>query len=164
MGGEKEGEKKGSKRFSKIRSVLRPRSRGPPNEANERTAAAPPRPSIVDSSSDPRMAGSDGSSAIPETPTNAQSGVAASTATDGPSTSDAPGNTSRSQSAAKRNHFVVPSDHFGDRKATEERYKTAAKQLEDALKIRRANWKAFDIPTVSLDYTRMIPLRSCESK
>jgi hypothetical protein len=103
------------------------------------------------------MAGSsDGSSALPETPTNAQSVVAPSTegtATDGPSTSDAPG-----QSTAKRNHFVVPSDLFGDRKATEERYKTAAKQLEDALKIRRANWKVFDIPTVSLDLSANDPI------
>jgi hypothetical protein len=107
------------------------------------------------------MAGSDGSSAIPETPTNAQSVVAASssgTATDGPSTSDALGNSSQSQSAVERNHFVVPSDPFGDRKTTEERYKTAAKQLEDALKIRRANWKAFDIPTVSLDLSANDPI------
>src|SRR5271170_6532647 len=132
MGGEKEEEKKGSKRFSKIRSVLRPRSRGPPNEPNERTTSTSKRPSIVDSSCDPRMARSDGPSAIPETPTTAQSVVAPSTeetAADGPSTSDVPGNTSQSHSTAKRSHFVVPSDPFGDRKATEEKYKTAAKQL-----------------------------------
>ena len=107
------------------------------------------------------MSGSDGPSTIPEPPTNAQSVVVPSTegtATDGPSTSDAPGNTSPSQSAAERNHFVLPSDPFGDRKATEERYQTAAKQLEDALKIRRANWKAFDIPTVSLDLSANDPI------
>ena len=160
MGRDDGQENKSSKKFSKIRSVLRPRSRGPPNLANERTSATPPRPSILDSSNGPQIAKND-KPTTPETSTKAQSVVAPSaegTAADGPSSNDVPGSTSQSQSSVKRNHFVVPPDAFGDRKATEERYKAASKRLEDALTIRRANWKAFDIPTVSLDLCANDPI------
>src|SRR5271170_5990027 len=40
----------------------------------------------------------------------------------------------------------MPVDPYGDREATEKRYKTAVENLEAALKLPRKNWKTFEIP------------------
>lgn len=154
VGNDREENKK-SKRFPNFRSVFRPKSRGSPNEPTELNSDQRPRPSFVDASHDAPIADPD-ESVVPESSAQARARLSpmfearSQGPTRGPTTSEAPTNPQR--------HFVVPSDPFGDRKATEERYKTAAKQLEGALKCRRANWKAFDIPTVSLDITTNDPV------
>jgi len=163
MGGNDREETKNSKRFANVRNIFRPRSRGTPNEPSDLSAEERPRSLSVDAKNDSQTAAPD-KSVAQESSAQARARLSALSEapiqgpTNGLTTSETPTNNSRSQLSIPRNNFVVPSDPYGDRKATEERYKTAAKQLEDALKYRRTNWKTFDIPTVSLDITTNDPI------
>lgn len=49
-------------------------------------------------------------------------------------------------SASESGELLTQLDPFGDRERTEIRYKEAAKQLEESLNIRRANWALFEVP------------------
>jgi len=157
MRGHTSEENRKPKRFAKFRSVFKPKSRTSPTDPNESTSASPTRSPILASGSDPQTDNPDAST--PRTSANVPSVVSTEgTGTAGPSTSETPATMGRPQETNTRTPFVVPSDRFGDRKATEERYKAAAERLKDSLKIRRANWKAFDIPTVSFDLSTNDPV------
>jgi hypothetical protein len=51
-----------------------------------------------------------------------------------------------SSEARQDDQSVPQTDSFGDRRRTEIRYKEAAKELTESLKLRRTNWESFEVP------------------
>ena len=163
MGGNDQEESKKSKRFPNFRNVFKPRTRGTPNEPHDLISVKYLPSSFPNARADPQIRAhslfaAPGSSTQPQARLAPMSETHTLVASESLETGKAEMTSAEARQSTPRSYFVVPVDSYGDRKATEERYKTAAKKLEEALKCRRANWKAFDIPTVSLDISTNDPI------
>jgi len=155
MGGDAKIEKPSPKIFSKVRSVFRPKSRGPADNRNETSSAATPVSSSTNTVAGP-LAATTSPQVHPVVAPPSSDSLKALVPNESESAIHPPAESL--QAARQQTPFIAPADAFGDRQRTEERYKAAAKQLEDALGIRGTKWQSFDIPKVTLDLSKNDPI------
>lgn len=140
--------------FAKLRSVFRARSRGPVEDQTEpRSARGPASSSAINDHAEVVVEPS------PVLPSLQLETVVASNLRPTFEEEEAaiPLSTNTT-SAINETPFVAASDPFGDRQRTEWRYKVAAKNLEDSLRVRSSKWASFDLPTLILDLAKNDPI------
>src|SRR5277367_1617284 len=160
MGGNSKKEKPSPRMFAKVRSVFRPKSPGPAHHHRNETSSTSPASSSgsydqIKAIGDPTLILASPPQAHPVVAPSKDNTSQVSKAEE-ESAVDPPSNAS--QSTREQTPFIAASDPFGDRQRTEARYKLAAKKLEDALGIRGAKWRAFDLPKVTLDVSKTDPV------